>query len=397
MKIALIKDNIPFPCANVINFLKLADGFFNLGHEVEILTVHRFLEEKWKLKLKDINNFYDINPNIKIRYFRGNFISYFEKNMIIAPFQKLLKSFPYLHNYIDPEIQISNYCFKKKFDLCLCRGVFRAAKSNILKKISTVLDIHGPESSQLDLIIELRYNKYFKGIITLNNVLKQELIKKGFFREKIEIMENGVNLRKYEKITNNKTKIRKKLNLPLNQKIILYSGGPYQDRGIDTILEAVNILNDEKFSFYFIGGNKKILNTWKKYIIKHNINGNIHFLTSKPKKVIPYFLKAADILLATYNSYCGTIKYMSPVKIVEYMASKVPFIATKVGRVIDICKNSECLLTKPENPKDLSEKIKTLISDENLRNIISRNAYLKAKELTIERRCEKILELMKNN
>ena len=67
MKIALIKDVIPVPCANVINTLNHAQSFFKLGHSVEILVVDQFIKEKSKVKKRDAHLFYGLNKSIKIK------------------------------------------------------------------------------------------------------------------------------------------------------------------------------------------------------------------------------------------------------------------------------------------------------------------------------------------
>ena len=304
---------------------------------------------------------------------------------------------PNFFNSVDPEIKISKYCIKNKFDLVFCRESLRAAYNNIINKIPTILDLHGSEIPGLKKLLEVKNSIYFKGFMTLNNILKQKFIKQGFPAEKIIVMENAVDLEKFDKITPDKIKIRKRLNIPLNKKIILYSGVIGDSRDLDTILDTAKLLDKEKFSFYFVGtGIKKSIRKLKKYIINNQINADIIFTGLKPKKIIPYYLKAADILLATFSPTASSRNYMSPVKVIEYMASKTPFIATKIGRNIEICNNNECLFTNPEDPVDLSEKIKLLITNEELKNKLIKNAYEKAKNHTIKKRCKKIINLSFN-
>ena len=118
-------------------------------------------------------------------------------------------------------------------------------------------------------------------------------------------------------------------------------------------------------------------------------------MTFKPHKLIPFYLKAADILLANYSSKCMSLEWMSPVKIFEYMASRTPIVATRVGRMIEICDESECVLTNPDDPKDLSEKIEFLMNNYELQKKLIENAYSKAKEHTYLKRCRKIIEFIK--
>ncbi|MFX0141654.1 MAG: glycosyltransferase family 4 protein [Candidatus Hodarchaeota archaeon] len=394
MKIAIIKKGIPIPSADVINTLKLAQGFYNLGHKVEILTIEEFTEKLWKIKIGDIYKFYDLSEDNHIKYFKGSLLFYLRNFKFIRGIINFLVLIPRIYNLIDPEISISKYCKDNNFDLVICRDTFRTAYNNIVNKIPTVLDLHGYENlREIGKILTVKNSKYFKGVITLNEFLKQICIKKGIPEKKIKVMDNSIDLHKYNRIISEKAKLRKKLNLPLNKKIILYSGEPHSDRGIDIILKAADLLNDNKLSFYFIGGDKEIIKNWLLYININKIKGDIHFVGLKPFKLIPYYLKAADVLLATFSLNCPTLKYMSPVKIIEYMASRTPFIATRIGRNIEICNNNECLFTEVDNAKDLSEKIMKLINNKNLQNKLIENAYNTAKEHTFKKRCKMILKL----
>ena len=97
--------------------------------------------------------------------------------------------------------------------------------------------------------------------------------------------------------------------------------------------------------------------------------------------------------MVTSSSNGPTLEFMSPVKIIEYMASKTPFIATKIGGNSEICNNNECLFTCVDDPVDLSTKIELLINNRELQNKLIQNAYEKAKKQTFEKRCKKIIDL----
>jgi len=65
IKIAVISSgHIPSQWAHSINTMKMANAFSKLGHNVEVLTVERYLERKNKQRIKDIYKFYGISKNI---------------------------------------------------------------------------------------------------------------------------------------------------------------------------------------------------------------------------------------------------------------------------------------------------------------------------------------------
>ncbi len=394
MKIAVIKNNIPFPCANVINTLKHAQAFYKLGHCVKVLTMEQILEEIWRIKLKNIQRFYGISSKISIKYFRGNLINYFSKFKIFNPPLKLLKLFPLIYDTIDPEIQMSNYCIRKKVDFVYCRSTLSTAYRNIINKIPTILETHYFNFPlELQRVFTLSYSKYFLGVITISDVLKRSIIKQGVPEDKILVLEDAVELSKFNKIKMKKEFLRKHLNLPLNKKLIIYVGNLGPGRGIETIINASKYLDKIDFVFYILGGERYWIKKWKNYIKKREIDANISFLGLIENRSIPYFLKAADVLLATYTKDLSTLKWMSPIKLFEYMASKIPIIASDVQRIKEICSNNECLFFKAGDSGDLSEKIKDLINDRDLQEKLIQIAFKKAEKHTYIIRSQKILEL----
>ncbi|MHA1284740.1 MAG: glycosyltransferase [Promethearchaeota archaeon] len=412
MNIAVVKENINMDSANNINTLKHSKQFSNLGHNVFVLAISRFIDFKERLTTFNIKKKQFLyNKNIKIRYFRGGlgfFMSEFSvgNNKIsnffyyYNPFHaylKFLRLFPKIFNVLDPEIQIFKYCLKKKFNLVYCRETFKVAIYNILHDIPTIIECHHEKlpPELLKWLIKLKEKKAFKGIITISEVLKKNYIKQGIPENKILVEEDAVELEQFEKITNNKEKIRKKLNLPLNKKIIMYTGKLRYDRGIETILQAANLLDSDKFCFYLLGGNKYRIKKWKNYIKKHKINADISILKFIPNNIIPYYLKSADILLCHYSIKCKSMDFASPLKLFEYMASKTPIIATKLGRITEICKDTELLFIKPDDPIDLCNKIKLLIDNHELKKKLINNAYKIIKKYTYKKRCQKIINFIK--
>ncbi len=394
MKIIVTKNNIPCPCANVINTVKHAQAFYKLGHSVKILTMEKILEGIWKFKLKNIQKFYGINSNISIKYFKGNLINYFSNYRVFIPPLMLIQLLPSIYKTIDPEIQMSNYCIRNNVDLVYSRNTPGTSYRNIINKIPTILETHHyhflPDLQRLFTLIN---NKYFIGVITVYDLLKKRLLKQGVPEDKILVLEDAVELSKFNNINIKKELLRKKLNLPLDKNIILYAGNLGSGRGIDTIINSSKNLSKKEYSFYILGGKRYLVKKWKKYFKKNNINTDISFLGFLSLRYIPYYLKSADILVIPPTNSLSIAKWVSPIKLFEYMASKTPIIASDIQRIKEICSNNECLFFKAGDSRDLGEKIKNLINNRDLQEKLTQNAFKKAEKHTYIKRAQRILEL----
>ncbi|MHA1757746.1 MAG: glycosyltransferase [Promethearchaeota archaeon] len=393
IKIAVIASgNIPSKWAHGINTIKHAEYFFKNGCVTEILTIKRFMEYINLYLIKNIHQFYGIPKKIKFKFFLDNSFYFFSNIHFLRYFYtKLRYKILRINNFLDPEKKVSDYCKRNKFDLTYCR-TYRTAYYNIKRRIPSIIESHN-YLLNLDLskLLELSKNPYFISLVTISEQLKARFLRLGVPAEKILVLEDAVDLDKFEAIRESKESLKRKLKLPINKKIILYAGNLSEDRDIATILEAADLLNSPTFSFYFIGGSRTEIRHWKHYINKRGFQADIHFLGFQPPRVIPHYLKAADVLLATYSPRCLTLKWMSPLKLFEYMASRTPIIASRIGRIPEICSNGEVLFVEPENALNLSEKIIFLLESKSIHQTLIEKAFKKASEHTYLKRCETIL------
>ena len=86
-----------------------------------------------------------------------------------------------------------------------------------------------------------------------------------------------------------------------------------------------------QIDFHIIGGNDEDLAYWKKRY--KNLN-NIVFYGFKQQKELKKFRQSSDILIAPYMNKVSisggkgdTSKWMSPLKVFEYMAAKNPLLS----------------------------------------------------------------------
>ena len=402
MNIAVITSgDIPSYWAHSINTIKHAQGFFKLGHNVEILTVEHLLEKLIEKKFQNINNFYGINQQIKIKYFKDKSIFYLQDLRIFKSILTRIKAIiPKLRSIYDPEKKIIEYCVKQKYDIIYCRA-YRAPYYGIKNKIPTIIETHTTfiKNPDLQKLLSLSTNRYFKGIVTISGKLKQNFIKEGVPREKIIVLEDAVDFEKFNEINKNK-KIQQKdskqsLGIPLTKTIIMYCGSLKPGKGINKILEIAKFF-DHSFCFYLVGGTKRDIKYWKNKAKKGSLS-NVYFRGFVINKYIPIYLKVADILIMPYDlnekNKIMDINTSSPLKLFEYMAAKKPIVSLKIKTINKIVSHEkEALLAKSDDVKKFAKLIRNLIENKDLAQKIAQNAYDKVKNYTYKRRCGNILK-----
>ncbi|MDP3935128.1 MAG: glycosyltransferase [Candidatus Giovannonibacteria bacterium] len=231
-----------------------------------------------------------------------------------------------------------------------------------------------------------------KAILVLTSFLKAELIKLGINENKILILPDAVDLAKFD-IKISKEEARKKLNLPQDKKIILYTGSfyLYDWKGVDILLKAAEEFGTD-FLFLLVGGSEREISNFKSQT--SNLK-NIKLISHKPYAEIPYYLKSADVLvLPNKKGNAMSEKHTSPLKLFEYMASSRLIIASDLPSLREILTEKEAMFFKPNDPKDLADKIKYILTNQNLANQISQNALQKAQNYTWSNRAYRAIDFL---
>ena len=389
--------NIPSRWAHSINTVKHANGFYKLNKHVEILSIQNFSDLKRRIGIRKIHDFYDIDKKIKIRFFNENFFNFFKDfKFLNYPLSQISEKFSFIQNFRMPEVKISDYCQKNEINLVYSRS-YKGALACIKNKIPTILETHTilVNNPHLKKIFKISDDKYFKGIVTIHQLLAENFFNEGVPSEKMLVLEDAVDLEKFDNIKANKEKLRRYLKLPLDKNIVTYCGSLNPGKGIKKIIEVSKKFNQNTF-FYIIGGEKKWLNYWRNFVKSSRIT-NVNFIGFVRNKIVPLYLKCSDILIMLYDleekNAIMDINTTSPIKLFEYMAAKKPIITTRLPTIEKIVQhNQEALLSEWDNVNDIAENIHKLLDNHQLAKKISQNAYDKVKNYTYIKRCQKILE-----
>lgn len=395
MKLAVIyTGSLPNTYANSINTVKHADAFYSLGHDVTIFQISSVRNPS-----RHIHRFYDINPSIKIIGVRET--KFFDKKSFFPTVIHRLLDIITIHRirYInDAQKKIAKLISDNDFDLVYARS-FRAPYYLVKYGVNTIIETHAPKvkNPQLKRLLKLSKNKYFKGISTISQILKDNFVKYGVPPEKNLVQEDAVDIKKFDDIHSSKEELRKELKLPDDKIIITYSGSLKSGKGIKHLIDvAARFKHNKDIIFLMIGGPDENIQTYKNYA-NEKAAENIIFKGFIYQKEIPGYLKTSDILIMLYSKHeKKTVMDMnttSPIKLFEYCAAKVPIIASSVPTISKvITHNIHALMQEPDDIDAVKNNILRLLSEKELRQELTTNAYKIAEENTYRKRCEKILE-----
>ncbi|MBU3926058.1 glycosyltransferase [Patescibacteria group bacterium] len=368
MKIIYIA-NFRFPTekAHGIQIAKMCEAFGKIGVDLELVVPKRGNYE-------DPFDFYGIEKNFSIKRIPTlNIFPSLYLGFVFSSFFFGLASFFYVFfkNRKDIIYSMDLDPISFLFIPFLCKPYF--------------FDLHGPKKK--NIFVNFLFKK-INGIVTINEAVKKDLLENfNFLKDKIIVCPNGVDLEKNFKGT--KEEARKKLDLKLDKKLVVYTGSFLNWKGIEIIIKSAQNLND--VIFCLVGGTEKDIK--EKIVLPQNVK----LISRRDFKEMPLWRAAADILVVT-----GTKKdkysffYTSPMKLFEYMGSKKPIIASRTPAIEQIVNEQEVFFHEPDDVQSFVDQVKFVFNNSNLSQKKVEIAYNKVKIFSWENRARKILEFIKS-
>lgn len=191
------------------------------------------------------------------------------------------------------------------------------------------------------LILKVKY------IITVNQSLASFLKKK--YHKPTLVCYN------YPVLKSSSKKILKSKKL-LNKKTLIYMGTFRRGRGLEKIIEAARLL-DQNFQILFVGyGKEKTILENK--IKKDGLSKKVLILEPVPPAKMIEFIKKAYLGLCLIENVSLSYYYSSPNKLFQYIAAEVPILASDFPEYKKIIlKNQIGEVVDPSSPKEIAQKI----------------------------------------
>lgn len=357
---------MPTDWAHGIQIMKMCEAFARAGAKVELVVPRRFNKIK-----ESPFAYYGVPPAFKITKLPCLDLMPLGTGKFIF----LLQKFSFLS-------AAKIYLGFKKFDILYTRehlaGLFFK---------NAVLEIHTlPRKIKK---INVKIWQAAKTLLVLTDFIKQKITAQGVAAEKISVSPDGVDLAEFD-LPVSQAEARQEVNLPPDKKIIVYAGSfsLYDWKGTDVLLSAAKYLNGDEL-IVLVGGSESEIKD-----IKDKIKTtNVIFTGRKSHRLIPYYLKAADVLaLPNKKGDIMSEQYTSPLKLFEYMAAGRPIVASDLPSIREILNGHNAVLVPPNNPEALAAAVRKILTDPKLGAGLAGQARQEAEKYTWDKRAAEILK-----
>ncbi len=244
-----------------------------------------------------------------------------------------------------------------------------------------VLDIDDPNFNHKNKLSRLKdlyilRNKRVRKIVVPTEMIKRKFIRfYGIPKDRIEVLPNGVDLELF-----------RATDIP-DEDIVLYYGtlAPYRSRFLIKVIENTLMLRKD-VKFIIIGD----IPTWfKEYLIKRNLTDSVITPGFVEHDKLPEWIRKAKVCIFTQDI---SFSRFSSLKLLEYMASGRPIVATDVDESWPVRESSAGIIT-PIDPKIFAENIITLLEDKKLAKELAKKGIEYARRFSWDDMIKKYVEL----
>jgi len=340
MKVCYLANSaLPSRHANAVHVVNMAYGFSLAGAEVTLLA---FQGDRSLLPSQDGNavfDYYGVAPSFRIEWLPNAMLRGRSVVASLAAWSRLKRMAP---------------------DFVMGRHV-KACAASCFRGFPTVLETHKPFSwhSHGDrlLIRGMFRSPAFRGLVTISQPLRDILAEEtGLDPKRILVAHDAAT----------PSTINAPVHLGQAGRLQAgYIGAFYPGRGIELILAVAGMLPD--IDFHFIGGKAEDLATWG---CEDPGLPNVHFHGFQTPSRAAAMRAGCDVLLAPYQRKTlikdgwDTTRWMSPLKIFEYMSAGKPILCSDLPVLREVMTDGEnALLLPPDDGAAWAQALRRLEAD----------------------------------
>lgn len=359
------------------------------GHEVTVITAPPYYPE-WKIR-KDYKGrgWYSEYVN-GVRVFR---VPLYVPHKL-SSLKRILHEFSFLLATIPVWIQ---FLFAQKFDIVFSIAPpfhlgFMPLLYGKLRKVpveSHIQDLQVDAARELGMIRNHKFlNLMFtlerftlahsSCVSTISNGMMQNILKKGVLNDKTTILPNWVDTDEIKPLPVEES-LRKKFNIPLSDKVVLYSGNLGEKQGLEILMDVAGQFQqrtDVHFMIVGSGGAKSNLQNLAEEKKLHNV----HFYPLQPYPQLNALLATADVHLVLQKKSAADLVMPSKLTGILSAGGCAVITASPGTTLYDIVEENEMgMLVEPESPTALAAAIEKALTGEGTEKF-RKNARLFAEQ-----------------
>lgn len=364
---------LPTQNANGYQVMKMCEGMAALGHDVELMHPWR---HQGDISLADADPFayYGIERNFRLRTLPNWDLIRIERHVPVVPFRVM-----YAVHQLSWGLMGSIRAARRKPDLIYTRSASFAYWATRLGPPCAFEAHLLPSRVTTRLIRSFSRRKSMRAVFALTGYAAGALETVGVPPGKLEVLPDAADLDAFADMPS-KEDARARLGLPSDRPIIGYVGRfktMGKEKGVRDLVSALTDpeLRELKPLLVCVGGPMDLVPDFMELARSLEIpESQLRFVDRVPNPEVPTWLAAVDVAAmpapaasANGASAASVDRYSnatSPLKLFEYMAAGLPFVAPDIAGVREVVEDGKgCLIAPPGDSAAIGRALNRLLRD----------------------------------
>lgn len=359
---------LPTEKAHGLHIMKACEALVREGHTVRLVVPRR-----WTPVTQSPNEYYGIENTFPITY------------LPVPDVVRLGKIGFYMHMFLFA-LMAAWEVRRSAVDVVFSRDEVALYVASLFSRRPIVWESHdGRWNSVARAVV-----RHALGIVVVSQGLKDFYVAQGVSEDRIHAVANGIELADFAHPLS-KQEARIALGLPQSVPVALYAGRLDGWKGTDTLIAAAKLLAPDVL-VAFIGGEDRQVDALRQ------AHPNLLFLGSRPYTEVTQLQTAADVLvLPNTGKNDISVRFTSPLKLLGYMASGVPVVASDLPSVRELVGNDSAHLVPADDAALLAEGIRTVLADRGYGKRLAERARAQVEQYTWQNRAHGVVRFIETH
>jgi glycosyltransferase involved in cell wall biosynthesis len=260
--------------------------------------------------------------------------------------------------------------------------------AGLITKTPVIIHVH---SFYVTLPIEVKiadmvFNRRDSKAIAVSNSVREFCVnRRKMDRKKLEVLVYGIDVNKYSPASLSEiSKMKKKLRIPVNHKIVGTVTRLYEQKGNKYFLMAIpEVLKKHPETTFVIIGDGPLLQELEAMAANMGINGNVIFAGFCEDVITAISMFDISVFPSLWE---GT-----PLTMLETMSIGKPIVSTTADGLGEVLTDEvSALLVPPKEPMMLAEKITVLLDNPEKAKKLAKSAHAHCQKYSIERHARRL-------